>query len=416
MLSTDNKLTKTAKEKHGYKQPVTVHLSKTAYDILIRENGHKDNDFSAIMEKAILNLSDPAARVITEIQKAEDELKKIKLNVQKFIEESSDEYTSTNQQLKQEVSKRIQAEKLLEEYGDRFKSVLEHSYDVLYRANLNTGEFEYISPSLKRMLGYNSMDGGLSLVGFKGMDPETHPIRAFIHPDDYQKVFDYFMGIRNAATSKEIDIDSIDSTVEFRVKHRDSSYRWVCNTYTIVFDERNMHVDVVGSLRDITKRRQAEEKLQKLYNKLEAKVKERTSELEEANLALTYVLKKMDKDKATLEEQILLNMKELVKPTLENLKRSNSDSIQKKHIDILESNLNHITSPFSCKLTSKYLNLTHGEIKIANLIMNGKTTKEISGMLNLSARTIDFHRLSIRKKIGITNKKKNLRSHLITLQ
>jgi len=85
------------------------------------------------------------------------------------------------------------------------------------------------------------------------------------------------------------------------------------------------------------------------------------------------------------------------------------------YVDIVESNLNEIISPFSRQLSSQYLNFTPSEIQIANLIKQGKTNKEIAELLYVSARTIAFHRENIRKKLDLTNKKANLRAHLSTL-
>ena len=85
-------------------------------------------------------------------------------------------------------------------------------------------------------------------------------------------------------------------------------------------------------------------------------------------------------------------------------------------IDIIESNLDEITSPFVHGLTGSYLRLTPTEIQVANLVKQGKTTKEIAELLNLSKGTIDTHRDNIRKKIGIKNKKINLRTQLISFE
>ena len=229
----------------------------------------------------------------------------------------------------------------------------------------------------------------------------------------FKKLVDHFIGDKAAHRGAGRDVDS---TLDFRLKHKKSGYRWVCNTHTIVLDQKNNHVSVVGNIRDITKRKQEEEKLQKLYNELETKVKERTADLEEANAAMSYLLKKSEKDKIQLEEHILLNIKELITPTVDKLKKNHLNSKIEKHIEILETNLNHIASSLCCNLTSKYYDLTHNEIQIANLIMNGKTTKEIATILNLSTKTIDFYRLRIRKKLGITSQKQSLRSRLLSLQ
>jgi DNA-binding CsgD family transcriptional regulator len=82
---------------------------------------------------------------------------------------------------------------------------------------------------------------------------------------------------------------------------------------------------------------------------------------------------------------------------------------------MLESNLNDVVSPFIHKLSSKYVGLTPTEIQIANLVKEGKTTKEIAEILHSSDRTVEFHRKNIRKKIGLVNRKVNLRSHLLTM-
>jgi len=164
-----------------------------------------------------------------------------------------------------------------------------------------------------------------------------------------------------------------------------------------------------------------QQKLKEAHDKLEQRVDERTRELrnktenlEEMNTALKVLLKKREEDKNELEEQVIYNVKELVMPFLGKIKTSRLDNRQKTLVEILESNLNDIVSPFAKALSTRYLNLTPAEMQIANMVKHGKTTKEIADTLFLSTRTIESHRDSIRQKLGIKNKKANLRTHLMS--
>ena len=86
------------------------------------------------------------------------------------------------------------------------------------------------------------------------------------------------------------------------------------------------------------------------------------------------------------------------------------------YIGIIESNLNTIISALVPKLSSKYLGLTSKEIQVASLVKEGKTSKEIAELLNVSVRAVEFHRDNIRTKFGLKNKKVNLRSHLLSFE
>jgi PAS domain S-box-containing protein len=148
---------------------------------------------------------------------------------------------------------------------------------------------------------------------------------------------------------------------------------------------------------------------------LHEKLQEKAVNLEELNAALKIMLRRREEDRIESEEQILLNFEQLIEPYLEKLKNSRLNERQKTYAEILESNLNEIISPFSRKLSSKYLKFTPSEIQVANLVKQGRSTKEIAEILNLSTRTIAFHRENIRGKLGLTKKSENLRSHLVAL-
>ena len=171
---------------------------------------------------------------------------------------------------------------------------------------------------------------------------------------------------------------------------------------------------VARALQEVGERRErkaAEEALQKREQALELK----TRSLEEANTALKVLLQRREEDKADLEEQVLANVRKLILPYIENLKHLKLNENQMVQVNIIEENIREIVSPFLRNLTSTYLDLTPREIQIANLVKEGKTTKEMTDILNISATAVDFHRKNLRSKFGIKNKKTNLMAFLSSL-
>ena len=159
-----------------------------------------------------------------------------------------------------------------------------------------------------------------------------------------------------------------------------------------------------------------------LEDELDRRVKEQTKEmglkiksLEELNKGMEVLVKKKEKDKEEIENTILANVKMLIAPYFEKIKKTKLDDRQKVFIDIIESNINEIISPFARKMSIKELNLTPMEIQIANLIIQGAPSKKIGKIINISPRTVDTHRKNIRKKIGLNQKRANLRSYLLAL-
>jgi PAS domain S-box-containing protein len=163
---------------------------------------------------------------------------------------------------------------------------------------------------------------------------------------------------------------------------------------------------------EITARKRAEQALMQREEELEIKAKD----LEEVNAALRVLLKRRDEDKRELGEKVLCNVRQLIFPYLEKLKKCKLNEKQQMFVSILESNLNEIISPLSYRLSSAHLNLTPAELQTANFVKHGRTSKEIAEFLNLSSGTIETHRKNIRRKLGIKNKKTNLRTQLLSMQ
>jgi DNA-binding CsgD family transcriptional regulator len=157
--------------------------------------------------------------------------------------------------------------------------------------------------------------------------------------------------------------------------------------------------------------KRCKEDLDKREQALELKsrsLKEANAALQETNTTLKVLLKHREDDRVTLEEQLAANVHKLVMPYIESLKRLNLSENQADQVNIIEEHLKQIVSPFLRNLTSKYFDLTPRESQIATLLKEGKTSKEMADILNISAKAVDFHRRNLRAKLGITNKKMNI--------
>lgn len=168
-------------------------------------------------------------------------------------------------------------------------------------------------------------------------------------------------------------------------------------------------VNIIQLSRNVTKMKTLEKKLEGVEKQIQIERRK----LEEVNAALNVLLEKRNEDKRKFQKNVWYNVREQVFPSLERLKKTNLDGRQRICLEILEANLHELATSF-CRQSYLPLYLTPGQMQVANLVKNGKSTKEIAQLLNLSVETINSHRKSIREKIGIRNKKRNLRTVLIS--
>ena len=133
--------------------------------------------------------------------------------------------------------------------------------------------------------------------------------------------------------------------------------------------------------------------------------------LQESNTALRIVLARIEQEKQEIHRDIKTNVEKILMPILQALTLQLSPA-QTKYVEMLQTNLEEITSPFVSQLSRSYHSMTPTEITICNMIRNGMRTKEIAEMRGISEATINHHREKIRRKLKITNQDVNLATFL----
>lgn len=302
-------------------------------------------------------------------------------------------------ELKKQVARYRRLEKKLQQSEETFAKVFHSSPCGMVITHLADGRCFDMNESFSRITGFDIVDsiGRSSLeVGFWSGKRERNKV------------------------VKELKAHGRYHNFELQFTHRSGEKRiGLFSSEIIKIKNRKC---IVTTVRDVTEQRQAEADLRKLHRSLEAKFRKRTKELqrknkelEEVNAAMNKFLKYRDEERAKIQQKILTNVKELIEPYLEKLEGGVADT-HTPFLSVLKTYLDEIISPFTHTMSSQFLGLTPMEIQVANLVKQGKPSKEIARLLDISPRTVGYHRLSLRKKLGLKTKKANLRAYLMSIQ
>ncbi|MCF8114113.1 MAG: PAS domain S-box protein, partial [Desulfotignum sp.] len=216
-----------------------------------------------IISLALMLLTRRLTKPLKELVQGTEKIGKGDLDTRIPIQ-SKDEFGHLAKQFNQMAFRLKETLTALQYSEEHFRALTENASDLIWILDAQ-GNFKYISPSTKRILGY---DPDL-LMEKNAFD--------FLHPEDRSSAHNRFQ--------KRIQGTLPEQTTEQRFRHQDSSY---CTLESISKNLLN-HPAVQGVVinsRDITQRKIAEQALKRSHQELETRVVERTRNLTLLNQAL----------------------------------------------------------------------------------------------------------------------------------
>lgn len=182
-----------------------------------------------------------------------------------------------NEQLKQEIAEREQAEKLLRESEKRYRNLVENVNDVIFTLDA-WGIITYVSTAVEKVFLY------------KADEVTGKPFDSFIHPDDLTSVLNRIERVLAGEVAPS----------EYRIIDKNGGVRYVRTSSRPLFAD-NQLTGLTGVLVDITGRRQMEDELRDHRAHLEEIVGERTTELITANVQLQQEIAERKQAEAQLK-------------------------------------------------------------------------------------------------------------------
>ncbi len=211
--------------------------------ILQIEQEHEATFFANLLKQLIEKSEEDRFYQVSELLLPNEMTILLSIHINKYLSDETNFYIV----LFEDITETQQLRQTCNQKENYFREILENSRQILYKLNVETGNYEYISSALYDILGYTPDE-------FYAMSADE--IKSLLHPEDLQKA--------DTIVAKLIhNLDSFENefVVEYRIRHKNGEYKWLNDKYQFISDEH--HTYIIGNIIDITQLKEAEERLRK---------------------------------------------------------------------------------------------------------------------------------------------------------
>ena len=331
-------------------------------------------------------------------------------------------------QQQRQIAKLNKTQQTLWDSLKKYHVIVESSPDAI--AIAKNGDIQFVNNAFTQLLGFNQEDlaNGLNffnLIHEFDRDAVYRQFKLNIDENQWRAKYRTDLTTReDAHVPCEISVSRIDEAgkpAELLIIRTLSDNRYLGDDVYKVPEELEMRVgEQTAAFSESRLQPQADAQdhvpTQTALTPGEKELQSKIQKLEDANTVMKGLLKRISEDKSAVEDKVVTNLQELVYPYLEKLKKNIVDDQLKDYVDILDTNLKEILLHLSNNYSASYPNLTPTEMRVANLIKQGKNTEEIAAMLNLAPETVVSRSDNIREKYGIESNETDLREFLLSLE
>lgn len=284
----------------------------------------------------------------------------------------------------------------LEANHPAFKEIFDNAKDAMLATHDDGAVHCYVNRSACEMTGYNFSE--LMNLGFKDL----------VHPEEIAKTDDRLKKCQKGG--------NLPGCYETRIVAKNGEVIPVAVTVAVSRKENNGLSFAI--LRDIREEKHLENEMSKsLYMLKEELVKNRSEweslnrELVETHQAMSVLARNIDSKKIELEEKVNTTITSKIMPIIKELQTEKRIKRFWPEISSMAEYLNSITTKSELHLETVSV-LTDREMKIAAMVKNKMTSKEIATVMYISLETVKAHRKNIRRKLKIHNTKHKLSEYL----